>query len=186
MRLLFDRIESPIGTIVIVSDGTNLCVLEFGDYDERMKSLLRSRYGDFHFVETDDPQGFSSRMRDYLAGNLHSLDIIPVEAGGTPFQRRVWSELRKIPVGTTTSYGQLAATLGMPSASRAVGLANYLNPVAIVVPCHRVIGANGKLTGYAGGLHRKRWLLEHEGVCLPTDPDLPSALSPKQLKFNWA
>jgi len=91
---------------------------------------------------------------------------VPVRAGGTPFQRVVWAALREIPPGRTTSYGQLAARLGRPGASRAVGLANGANPVAIAVPCHRVIGADGTLTGYGGGIERKRWLLEHERASL--------------------
>jgi methylated-DNA-[protein]-cysteine S-methyltransferase len=98
----------------------------------------------------------------YFEGQLDALDRLPVAAGGTPFQRLVWSALRTIPAGTTTSYGRLAASIGRPGASRAVGLANGANPIGIVVPCHRVIGAAGQLTGYGGGLDRKRWLLEHE------------------------
>jgi len=85
-----------------------------------------------------------------------------VETGGTPFQQEVWRSLRAIPCGTTTSYGKLAAQIGRPAAVRAVGLANGANPVAVVIPCHRVIGSNGSLTGYGGGLERKRWLLDHE------------------------
>jgi methylated-DNA-[protein]-cysteine S-methyltransferase len=90
------------------------------------------------------------------------IDTLPVETGGTPFQREVWHALREIPCGTTTSYGKLAELIGRPAAMRAVGLANGANPVAVVVPCHRVIGANGSLTGYGGGIERKRWLLDHE------------------------
>jgi methylated-DNA-[protein]-cysteine S-methyltransferase len=101
-------------------------------------------------------------VRAYLAGSYGAIDGIPVDTGGTPFQRRVWSALRRIPAGQTLTYGALARRLGTPAASRAVGRAVSLNPVAIVVPCHRVIGADGRLTGYAGGLDRKRWLLAHE------------------------
>ena len=108
----------------------------------------------------------SSALRAYLAGRLDALDALPVDAGGTPFQRECWAALRTIPAGTTWSYRQLAAAIGRPAAVRAVGLANGANPVGIVVPCHRVIGADGSLTGYGGGLERKRWLLEHEGVLL--------------------
>jgi len=99
----------------------------------------------------------------YFAGDLTAIDDVPVATNGTPFQRTVWAALRRIPAGTTTSYGALAASIGYPSAMRAVGLANGANPVAIIVPCHRVIGADHSLTGYGGGLPRKRWLLEHEG-----------------------
>lgn len=170
MTLLIDRLASPIGTIVIVSDGRGICTLDYADYEERMMRLLRQRYGEARFREQDDPHGASRCLRAYFDGRLDALAEIPVETGGTPFQKQVWTALREIPVGTTTSYGKLAERLGRPAASRAVGLANSLNPVAIIVPCHRVIGANSALTGYAGGLERKRWLLEHEGF-------LPQGLS---------
>jgi methylated-DNA-[protein]-cysteine S-methyltransferase len=101
-------------------------------------------------------------VQRYFDGELGALDGLAVRTGGTAFQRSVWAELRRIPVATTISYGQLAGRIGRPSASRAVGMANGANPVAIVVPCHRVIGANAKLTGYGGGLHRKAWLIAHE------------------------
>ena len=103
-------------------------------------------------------------LKGYFAGDLDGLKTIKWRVAGTPFQRKVWTALRTIPAGTTTSYGALAAQLDMPKAVRAVGLANGSNPISIVVPCHRVIGANGSLTGYGGGLERKRWLLQHEGV----------------------
>jgi methylated-DNA-[protein]-cysteine S-methyltransferase len=164
MKLLIDRIKSPLGTIWIVSDGEHLCALDFADYESRMMKLLHQRYHTIESIETIDPQGFSSKISAYLAGDYASLDDIPVNAGGSNFQQLVWQSLRTIPVGTTISYGELAAKLGKPTAARAVGMANSLNPIAIVVPCHRVIGAKAKLTGYAGGLARKQWLLEHEGI----------------------
>jgi methylated-DNA-[protein]-cysteine S-methyltransferase len=114
-----------------------------------------------------DPAGISSRLRAYFGGDLAALDAIEVDTGGTSFQQDVWRALREIPVGKTVSYGELARRIGRPSATRAVGLTNGLNPCAVVVPCHRVIGADGSLTGFGGGLHRKRWLLEHEGAQLP-------------------
>ena len=107
-----------------------------------------------------------SRLDEYFAGHLAVLDEIPVELNGTSFQQRVWNALRAIRAGTTSSYGSLARTIGAPSAVRAVGAANGANPVALIVPCHRVIGSNGSLTGYGGGLDRKRWLLQHEGVAV--------------------
>src|SRR5690606_1697131 len=100
-----------------------------------------------------------SRLHAYLNGDLDALDPIEVRTAGTEFQQRVWAELRRIPAGSTISYGQLARRIGVPTATRAVGLANGANPVPIVVPCHRVIGGNGKLTGFGGGLQRKQWLL---------------------------
>src|SRR5579859_3067867 len=164
--LQFDRIDSPIGTILIVVDGERLCALDYAGYEQRMMTLLQRRYGPVHLAEATDPYGFSSRLQAYLAGDYGSLDTIAVSMGGTGFQQQVWSALRTIPAGTTMTYGELAARLGKPTASRAVGRANALNPIAIVVPCHRLIGANASLTGYAGGLERKHWLLRHEGCAL--------------------
>lgn len=164
VKLLIDKINSPIGTILIVSDGKKLCALDFADCEQRMGKLLQKRYSSFYFQETKNPQGFSSLVQAYLEGDRHSLDNIPLDTGGTPFQQQVWLALPTIPWGTTISYGELAAKINKPTASRAVGLANSLNPIAIVLPCHRVIGANNLLTGYAGGLERKRWLLNHEKV----------------------
>ena len=163
-NLLFDRIESPIGTILLASDGEALCALDFDDCEERMEALLRKRYGSFLVRPAVDPQGFSGRFRDYFNGDFAALENVPVSTGGTPFQQQVWSALRTIPPGGTQSYGQIAERIGKPNASRAVGLANSLNPIAIAIPCHRVVGANSALTGYAGGLDRKKWLLAHEGA----------------------
>jgi methylated-DNA-[protein]-cysteine S-methyltransferase len=166
MELQIDRVPSPIGLVLLVADGTSLVSLDFEDYEGRMHALLAKRYGKYRLSEARDPLGASDRIAAYFAGDLGAVDEIPVETGGTAFQREVWQGLRRIPSGTVTSYGKLAATLGRPSASRAVGYANSLNPVAIVLPCHRVIGGNRDLTGYAGGLDRKRWLLAHERAVL--------------------
>lgn len=164
--LQFDRIDSPIGDILIVVDDERLCSLDYADYEPRMMTLLQRRYGQINLVQTIDPHGFSSRIRAYLAGDYRCLDEIPVNTGGTNFQQEVWSALRTIPPGTTVAYGELAAKLGRPTAYRAVGGTNALNPIAIVLPCHRVVGANASLTGYAGGIERKQWLLRHEGYYL--------------------
>jgi len=169
-ELFADRVESAIGTILIISDGTRLRSLDYLGYDHRMDKLLVARYGDYALRDETDPGGASSAVRAYLAGDLRAIDALAVSTDGSPFQERVWAELRRIETGTSISYGELARRVGQPTASRAVGHANSLNPVAIVVPCHRVIGANATLTGYAGGLHRKRWLLEHEGVHVPAGP----------------
>lgn len=166
MELLIDKLDSPLGLILMVSDGDNLCALDYADYEHRMIKLLQVRYGHFHLKESVNPVGISSQIRAYLEGDYSSLDQIPVSAGGTAFQQQVWAILRTIPPGTAVTYGELAAKLGKPTAYRAVGMANSLNPVSIVVPCHRVIGARANLTGYAGGIERKRWLLRHEGVVL--------------------
>jgi methylated-DNA-[protein]-cysteine S-methyltransferase len=162
-KLWIDRIESPIGKIAIVVDEHRLCALDFANYEARMMSLLAQRYDSVELVPHRNPLGFTERLQAYLAGDLTSLADIPVKMGGTAFQQQIWAKLREIPIGETWTYGQLAKSIDRPTASRAVGMANSLNPIAIVVPCHRVIGAKGKLTGYAGGLDRKSWLLQHEG-----------------------
>lgn len=164
MTLAVDRIESPIGTINLVASESALIALDFADCMDRMLSYLKMRYRDVDLTPRPDPNGYSTRVRGYLEGDLRALDPIPVDAGGTEFQKRVWSALRTIAPGQTRSYGEIAAQIGQPAAARAVGMANSRNPVAIVVPCHRVIGSNNKLAGYAGGIDRKRWLLAHEGM----------------------
>jgi methylated-DNA-[protein]-cysteine S-methyltransferase len=164
MKLLIDRIPSPMGMMLLISDGISLCALDFADCEVRMLRLLHKRYSSFELVETIDPLGLSTKIHAYLSGDFSSLDRIPVNGGGTEFQQQVWQMLQTIPLGTTISYGELATKIGKPTAARAVGMANSLNPVAIVVPCHRVIGAKAKLTGYAGGIDRKQWLLQHEGA----------------------
>lgn len=164
MELLLDEVESPIGGLLLVAAGGAVHALDFADCAPRLHGLLRARYGAITLRRAADPHGFSGRLRAYFGGDLGALTGIAVAPGGTPFQRRVWAELQRIPPGETRTYGDLAASLGQPSASRAVGLANGRNPIALVIPCHRVIGAGGALTGYAGGLERKRWLLAHEAA----------------------
>jgi methylated-DNA-[protein]-cysteine S-methyltransferase len=166
MELYFDKVASEIGDIVLVTDGESLVALDYADYEPRMLKLLKGRYGAFELKQVDNPGGFSDRVKAYLAGDFSSLDSIPVNTGGTPFQQAVWQALRTIPVGAVVSYKELAQRVGRPTAYRAVGMTNSRNPVAIVLPCHRVVGSNAALTGYAGGLERKRWLLLHEGASL--------------------
>jgi methylated-DNA-[protein]-cysteine S-methyltransferase len=162
MKLWRDRLASPIGTILLVSDGEALRALDFEDCEARMHVLLRRQYGDFGLSEGRAADGARLHLRDYFEGDLAAPERIAVRTEGSTFQRGVWAALREIPPGETRSYGQIATAIGRPTATRAVGLANGANPVAIVVPCHRVIGADGSLTGYGGGLPRKAWLLEHE------------------------
>lgn len=176
-ELFFDEVPSPIGTILIVFDGDTLCALDYIDYEARMLSLLRRHFGQVKLRRRADANGFRPRIDAYFAGDLVALDKIPVNGGGTDFQKKVWRALRAIPPGKTASYGEIATRLGCPSAARAVGLANAQNPIAIVVPCHRVVGANGKLTGYAGGLDRKRWLLDHERFFLAQQTKVPGTPS---------
>jgi O-6-methylguanine DNA methyltransferase len=166
MRLTIDRLSTPIGTLLLVSDDDGrVRALDFGDDEARMLRLLKTHYGDPTLAPGPAPAPTPTRcaLEAYFAGDLGAIDDVPVATGGTPFQRTVWAALRRIPAGTTTSYGALAAIIGRPSAMRAVGLAVGSNPIAVIVPCHRVIGADHSLTGYGGGLPRKCWLLEHEG-----------------------
>jgi methylated-DNA-[protein]-cysteine S-methyltransferase len=166
MELFLDEFASPIGKIALITDGEALRMLEFVDRDERIERVLRLYFGDQRIIRGAGNLEIKRRAEAYFAGDLTGIDTIPVRTEGTPFQKQVWAELRNIPAGGTLSYGALAKRIGKPSASRAVGLANGSNPIAIVVPCHRVIGSNGSLTGYGGGMERKRWLLEHEGAQL--------------------
>jgi methylated-DNA-[protein]-cysteine S-methyltransferase len=162
-----DRLETPIGTALLVTDGDGILrALDWEDHEPRMKQLLRLQYGDVVLREARPPREIRAALADYFKGDLASLRAIKWRVAGTPFQRKVWNALPTIPPGTTMSYGALAAQLGMPKAVRAVGHANGSNPLSVVVPCHRLIGVNGSLVKYGGGLMRKRWLLEHEGVAL--------------------
>lgn len=173
MKLYLEKINSPIGEILIITDEQMLCGIEFAGYETRTEQFLKKRFGDYRLNAVQNETDIPKKLQAYLEGDYHSLDQIPVNTGGTAFQQQVWTALRSIPAGTTTTYGELARQLGKPAAARAVGITNSLNPISIVLPCHRVIGANGALTGYAGGLERKRWLLQHEGW-----PASPSVASP--------
>lgn len=170
MRLLEDAIASPIGLIrIAVDDSGALVALDFEDTRERMLRLLARRYRGFELAARDDPAGHGERVARYFAGDLGAFDDALLATGGSAFQQRAWRALRDIAPGRTATYGEQAARLGVPSAARAVGLANSLNPISIALPCHRVIGANRALTGYAGGLARKRWLLAHEAACVSAE-----------------
>lgn len=165
LRLFTETLDTPIGALVLIYDEDGrLRAADWTDYDARMRRLLARHYGADHF--TLIPAKHASRLvtalRAYFEGDIRAIESIPVATEGTAFQKSVWQALRGIPPGQTISYGVLARRLGKPAAVRAVGLANGANPIGIVVPCHRVIGANGSLTGYGGGLERKRWLLDHE------------------------
>ena len=165
LRLTLDRLASPVGEVLVATDADGAVrALDFHDYEARLRRLLIRHYGAVELVEGRAPEPVRQAIQAWFDGDLTALDAVPVRTGGTDFQRSVWKALRDIPAGETRTYGQLAAAIGAPRAVRAVGLANGANPVGVIVPCHRVIGANGTLTGYAGGLERKRWLLAHEAA----------------------
>jgi len=164
-HFFIEQFSTPTGTMLLLTDEQDqVRSLDWEDYAPRMHQLLRLHYGSVRL----EPKGAASPVRHaieaYYAGALAALADLPVQTRGTAFQREVWAALRTIPMGKTTTYGHLAIQLGRPKAMRAVGMANGANPVSIIVPCHRVIGANASLTGYGGGLERKRWLLRHEGA----------------------
>lgn len=165
-----DQLATPVGTLYFVTDDRGVVrALDWHDYEERMLRLLGLHYRSaFSLKIGTGPAHVRDALAAYFAGDKGALAALPVATGGSAFQREVWSALRRIPIGETWSYGQLAEHIAKPKAVRAVGLANGANPISVIVPCHRVIGASGALTGYAGGLARKRWLLEHEGVRLHT------------------
>lgn len=161
--LTLDRVATPIGTALVVTDEAGMLrAFNWTDYEDQMSAWISKRYPKSARREGAGP--LRRALDAYFAGEVGALETVPWEAAGTAFQRKVWQTLCTIPVGETLSYGQLAERIGRPTAMRAVGLANGSNPVALIVPCHRVIGSNGSLTGYGGGLPRKRWLLEHEGA----------------------
>jgi methylated-DNA-[protein]-cysteine S-methyltransferase len=155
--------QSPVGEITIATRGPALCALKFDGSRTSTSAALARRFGaSASFTEAPSGHPALVALRAYFDGDLHALEAIDVDPGGTPFQQRVWRELRKIPVGRTASYAEIARRVGAPKAFRAVARANATNPVGIVIPCHRVIGADGALRGYGGGLDRKAWLLDHE------------------------
>lgn len=162
-ELFLDTVKTPIGNVLLVADARGvLQMLEFEDKPERWRAIFRRHFKDGAFEKKRDLGGVSATLKRYFAGDIAALDEIAVDPQGTDFQHACWRNLRRIRAGTTTTYGALAKKMGKPAAMRAVGLANGANPIAIVVPCHRVVGSDGSLTGYGGGIERKRWLLDHE------------------------
>lgn len=180
MKLGVVHVPSPLGGLTAATrlDHPALVALGFDDGWPGTRAELEARFGLSEWAESD-PLGVAPALEAWFSGALDALDSLPVDPGGTPFQRRVWDELRRIPRGAVRTYGQMARALESPGAARAVGGANRANPIAIVIPCHRVVAADGTLGGYAGQWHRrgtnlqegpsrKRWLLAHEGVDLST------------------
>lgn len=165
--VLIQTIESPIGPLTAAERAGRVCLLYFGTDGPDVDGLLERWYPG-EAKEREALPAVVAILERYFAGEISALDTVPVELNGTPFQKSVWQALRRIPGGTTISYAELAKRIGDPAAVRAVGTANGANPVAVIVPCHRVIGSDGRLTGYGGGLDRKQWLLQHEGVVSPS------------------
>ena len=162
---ILDRLAAPIGPILVAVDREGrIAAVDFFAEEAGMRRLLLRQYGQVAAEFGQAPAPIREAFDRYFAGDIRALEKVAVRTGGTAFQRKVWGALRAIPAGQTRSYGALAAEIGAPSAVRAVGLANGANPTPIAIPCHRVIGADGSLTGFGGGLERKRWLLAHEGA----------------------
>lgn len=164
-RLVLDRAPSPIGQLLIVTDEAGLLrAVDFHDHEHRLDRLLKTHYGPLRPEPGAAPPHVREVMAAYFAGEFAGLSTLAWATNGTPFQTAVWRALTGIPAGETITYSELARRAGRPAAIRAAGHANGSNPLSIVAPCHRVIGMDGALTGYGGGVERKRWLLAHEGV----------------------
>jgi methylated-DNA-[protein]-cysteine S-methyltransferase len=161
--IVVQTLESPIGPLTVAERAARICLLHFGADRQPIDQMFERWYPGEPRARQPLP-AIAAVLQRYFEGDIAVLDSIPVELNGTPFQKDVWQALRRIPAGTTISYSELAQRVGEPNAVRAVGTANGANPVAVIVPCHRVIGSNGSLTGYGGGLDRKQWLLVHERV----------------------
>jgi methylated-DNA-[protein]-cysteine S-methyltransferase len=164
------EVPTPVGALWVATDAQG-AVVAAGWPDERSPLDWATGLGVSVEGVSDEPSAAAERLRAWFADPSVPLDDLVVRPAGTEFQQRVWEALRQIPLGRTWSYGQLARAVGRPRGAQAVGAANGANPVAVLVPCHRVVGSDGRLTGYAGGLHRKEWLLAHEGA-LTSQPRL--------------
>jgi methylated-DNA-[protein]-cysteine S-methyltransferase len=165
MNLCLSEHPTPLGPLTMVTRGDALCVAAFSNHADHAEGLVRAlskRYPDLRVEPGAAPRAVTEAFLAYWGGELGALDAMAVEPSGTAFQARIWAALREIPAGTTIAYAELSRRVGSPGASRAAGSANGANPVSIVIPCHRVIRGDGDLCGYAGGVPRKRWLLEHE------------------------
>ena len=159
---------TPLGDIFLAFDGQGaLLSLDWSQKGRDDYYSLKRYYGDDQQRQGDLPASLADPLKAYFEGQIDAIETMPVHLPGTDFQRSVWKALREIPAGTTCSYKDIACKIGNPKAMRAVGMANNSNPIAVVVPCHRVIGADGKMVGYGSGVPRKTWLLRHEGVDVP-------------------
>jgi methylated-DNA-[protein]-cysteine S-methyltransferase len=184
--LTLEHLPTPFGPILVAVDaGSRVRAVDFHADEAGMRRLLRRHYGDVEARIGSIPSVVRGAFERYFAGEIEALKPLSWTSGGTPFQRKVWQALTTIPAGQTLSYGALAARIGEPTAVRAVGAANGANPVPVLVPCHRVIGADGSLTGFGGGLDRKRWLLRHEGAAF-NDQEARSGRAQAELEFGEA
>ena len=164
MTLVFDSFKTPLGDMTAVFSDDALCLLDFSDGAERIDTLLRQRFPDYEKIHAPNPHGIRNKVAAYFKGERQAFEGQKLDTKGTAFQQSVWRALQKIPYGKTLSYSELAEAVGRPNAVRAVGNANGRNPIAIIIPCHRVIAINGALAGYAGGITRKQKLLQLEGA----------------------
>jgi methylated-DNA-[protein]-cysteine S-methyltransferase len=162
--LRLGKVASPIGDLLVAAAGEAVCAVAFEGGEADTERYLTRRYGECVQVQGRVPAQLRDALRGYFEGDLAAFDGIEAAARGTAFQERVWNALRKVPAGRTASYADIAQQIGQPTAVRAVGLADGQNPVPIIIPCHRIIGRDGSLTGFGGGLERKAWLLRHEGA----------------------
>ena len=162
-RFEVSTIKSPMGTLFAVSHKEKLCALSFLDTWPTTLSRMIKRFKTDDYIEA---QLFTEALTAYFDKDFATVRNLGLDAQGTPFQKKVWKQLCKIEPGTTQTYGEVAQAVGKKNAFRAVGQAANRNPIAIIVPCHRVVGHKGLLTGFAAGIDRKRWLLEHEGALL--------------------
>ncbi len=164
MQFELSRLESPLGSLVIAVANGSLYAVELSGNEALVRSWIKRAYPQAEFLDSERGNEVTKRLCAYFEGDLRALEDITVVTTGTPFQKQVWEALRRIPLGKTASYRDVAVEIGRPEAVRAVGAANGHNPIAVVVPCHRVIASDGTLCGYGGGLWRKKWLLQHEGA----------------------
>ncbi|MFL5363017.1 MAG: methylated-DNA--[protein]-cysteine S-methyltransferase [Myxococcales bacterium] len=166
MLLALSHLDSPVGRLVFAADEATLHALEFFESEDQLRGKLERSLPEARFENGGVPRFVVDALQAYFSGDVAALEGVRAEGAGTPFQRKVWTALRTVAPGRTTSYRAIAEAIGHPKAVRAVGAANGQNPIALVVPCHRVIAADGTLCGYGGGLWRKEWLLRHEGAIL--------------------
>jgi methylated-DNA-[protein]-cysteine S-methyltransferase len=166
MLIELSQFDSPVGRLTVAVAEPGVLALEFTEDDAAVRSRLARAVPGATFGTNGRAAAVVATLRAYFDGNVRAIDELPVQAHGTAFQKRVWAALRNIPAGKTASYRDVAEAIGSPASVRAVGAANGQNPIALIVPCHRVIASDGTLCGYGGGLWRKEWLLRHEGALL--------------------